>query len=698
MGFVSSPVNSDDESESTSNVERQRRNSSMSGLNEDVALEIMEPFEESIIFEQANVTQMDYDYNRRVHVSALFGNYPVCPSRPRTPLGIDDEKKLACWFISFIPFEVFQVEWSNIMIGEALWNIFKTNQEDGFTLWSSKNQNNTHSKWDSIEPNPRGLPTIVQFVYKHNPNMYMSWKSDWISQAFGEVVRNEGNKLSIAILLARFAWPNIITINGLSKQGNYDFYAFDGYGLNREAVTKTTLYTLLITKVVRYLEKMHQFLSSYIYCDKKPIIEKIDYIIKKIIGNTEPTVIPKLAAGFLDRNDFLTYRYPIDRIRFNNCVLQTTKSGIYIRTGFVEDFLTKGTKMDYPFFMDDYYNMHGKYHPIIDDWNEWFRKTFGTEDSLDEFMKIDFASYARAGNKEKLFRTFLGMGNNSKSMMVLCLSIAYGELCNSIPTSLFSGKAVSSGGALSELAEAEGSFLVLLSEPDSSEYMFGGRIKLFTSGGDPMYVRNIYESGRKVVFKFKIIIQSNYNLQVVQGGKAFDARVFAVPFTSTFDNYAPDDEQEQYTNRHFKVDRDFSDNLFKMAQAYWWMTVHKYYLLYLKAGTGPDKNTVTRARTSRYIRQNNIVLYFFDYAITLKRNSDGTFDENYKTNVSKLQETLKRFSSAKSVRSHLVPDNDLFACDFHFEAIRQGIPFEYEDESRTPMKVLYKGIECKNFI
>jgi phage/plasmid-associated DNA primase len=396
-------------------------------------------------------------------------------------------------------------------------------------------------------------------------------------------------------------------------------------------------------------------------------MDLIEKVVNVKIGDASRFVVRE-AAALLGVSNFCEARSSnMTKIRMRNCIIETTASEIYVRSGTPEDYVSISTNIDYPFNM--------KYESIeVRERETWCKQTFGS-DSLSEAMQVDMASFARGGNVEKLFRAWIGVvGNNSKSMHVECLGLAYGQYLKHIPTAALSGKASGQGAHTAELTRTEGAFIVIVSEPEANEYVHGGRVKGYTSGIDRLYIRGLYEDGREMAISWKLLLMSNHDIPIGQGGRALDDRMMISPFDSRWSYNPPSNGERQMTERHFKLDKSFSDKLHGMAQAYWFLTVNKYYNMYVKQGTGPRIHETILSRTTTFNRSNNLVLSFWDECVHFVRKDNGEPDLSFTVTCEQIYGPFKDFCRLRDIKQNHQLDIDLFSTSFFVEATDHSVP------------------------
>lgn len=187
------------------------------------------------------------------------------------------------------------------------------------------------------------------------------------------------------------------------------------------------------------------------------------------------------------------------------------------------------------------------------------RDIFPDDDIYRYFMRF-CGSLLIPGNRDKLFMVWSGTGDNGKSVLARLIELALGEYSIKLPTSLVTGKRGGSGAATPEMAIIEKRLIAFLQEPGYNERLHIGIVKELT-GNDSIYVRGLYEQGRNISIKAKIvyIVNSTDNLAVIE--KAVWNRIVVLPFLTHFTN-------KPRTSNERKKDLYLNDKLRKYAGSF----------------------------------------------------------------------------------------------------------------------------------
>ena len=111
--------------------------------------------------------------------------------------------------------------------------------------------------------------------------------------------------------------------------------------------------------------------------------------------------------------------------------------------------------------------------------------------------------------------------------------MCFGEYTCSIPVSLFTNKRGVSSAAAPELARTRGRRVAFISEPSHNETLNMGIVKELT-GGDPVYVRELYKNGSELTPSFLPILLCNVLPSVTDTSHGAWRRIITIDFKTTF--------------------------------------------------------------------------------------------------------------------------------------------------------------------
>eukprot|EP00850_Spirogloea_muscicola_P006495 SM000031S11504 [mRNA] locus=s31:2199:5463:+ [translate_table: standard] len=204
-------------------------------------------------------------------------------------------------------------------------------------------------------------------------------------------------------------------------------------------------------------------------------------------------------------------------------------------------------------------------------------KIFPRKDLLDFFM-LSCSTFLEGYNSNKVFYIWWGTGNNAKSLVQALVMRAFGDYCSTAPTSLITGKRTSSSNATPELCHVENKLVVFLQEPNPDERIKAGMIKEMT-GNDRMYTRQLFRSGKTMMFKAKVVIVCNNVMEIMGMDAALRRRIIVLPFVSTFlDNREYGTRQTKGTldDNSYTIDPSIERRLIKCSSAFMYLLCRIY--------------------------------------------------------------------------------------------------------------------------
>jgi phage/plasmid-associated DNA primase len=255
----------------------------------------------------------------------------------------------------------------------------------------------------------------------------------------------------------------------------------------------------------------------------------------------------------------------------SNCVLEVVNEEKVIpRPGKPEDFITKTSKIEYPFdYTEDSDNVKAVH--------EWFDQITCRNKELKHYMFKRLSSFLRGQNTEKLFDVWTSENNSGKSNLIKTLQYIFGSYAVNFPTNLLAGGNINSDSVNPELFQAVNTRAAIISEPDDRTELQGGpRVKSII-GGDRMFCRLLRDNNYS--FPFKTIMVSNRIPDVANVDKAIINKFTIFPFLGTYTNDAPDDIEEQFKLGKFKIDEHFDAKIPELAKGLLWLMV-QYYPIY----------------------------------------------------------------------------------------------------------------------
>jgi P4 family phage/plasmid primase-like protien len=225
------------------------------------------------------------------------------------------------------------------------------------------------------------------------------------------------------------------------------------------------------------------------------------------------------------------------------------------RRGHPEDHLTKCTNID---FINNVFD-EPKYRPIIDQINDFMGKLFPVPE-LCRYMWEHLASTLIGISPDQTWNIYIGEGQNGKSVLVKLMEYVLGEYKGVVPLSLLTDKRTKIGGTSPEVIGLQGLRYAVMQEPTKGERVNEGVMKQLVSGIDPIQARGLYMQNAVQFYpQFKLVLCSNYLMEIKSNDHGTWRRIRVVPFMSLFtDNPKEDDAMKPH---QYKIDRTIEERI-----------------------------------------------------------------------------------------------------------------------------------------
>lgn len=263
----------------------------------------------------------------------------------------------------------------------------------------------------------------------------------------------------------------------------------------------------------------------------------------------------------LDANPYL--------ICFKNGVVDF-KAKVF-RRGQPEDHLTKCTNIDY---VPDVFE-NDKHKPIIAEIEDFMQKLFPNVD-LTRYMWEHLASTLIGILPDQTWNIYIGEGQNGKSVLVKLMEYVLGEYKGTVPLSLLTDRRTKIGGTSPEVIGLQGLRYAVMQEPTKGERVNEGVMKQLVSGIDPIQARGLYMQNAISFYpQFKLILCSNYLMEIKSNDHGTWRRIRVVPFQSLFtDKPVDNDPLKPY---QFKIDRTIEERIRDWKEIFASMLVRKVF-------------------------------------------------------------------------------------------------------------------------
>lgn len=499
-------------------------------------------------------------------------NNVMAPKQPEEETNMDMAEKL----INFINTDRISNENYWLDIGRALYNCDPTENGRGFKLWVSFSMRGGRSfddciqYWDTFEiENAITVKTLAFFARKDNKKLYDQWH-----EAKYEPYLLKATSLTETDMALAIYWVYWLDFScSEAKRELWYIYLSNNHRwvpcddkIELSAKLSSDFRAIFERLRTKKSIEAERTTDEHVKSKNNELINKINKVVIKLKNGTFKNKIIKEARNYFKDDNFARYmNMNPNYMGVLNGVIETCSNEAIFREGKPEDYISICSMV--------------RYHPEyswksanVKEVMKWMSQCF-TDPSLCEYFWRLFASFLRSGNLEKIFPCLVGEGDNSKSMVKKILEIVFGAYCFTFTTDVFMSR--TAARANQQKALARYCKIVFGQEPDSDSTFKNGIIKELT-GLDRIYGSLLYDNGGNFEVLFVLILITN-TLPLIPGAdKAIISRFRAIPFLSRWSIDAPKDEEQQFKQKLFPVDRQFSKRLPGLAPAMLWILVQKY--------------------------------------------------------------------------------------------------------------------------
>ena len=559
--------------------------------------------------------------------------------------------------LPFLTVQQKQQYWK--VVGKALLNCVPS-LDTAFELWHlwlgedspcSKDQLQGIMSEDGFRDRRYTIKTVGYLARAGNSDEYGKWHRTWYGEAAEEA---SGTKHSdVADFIYRLYWLDYLNTDG-TMSGFMEFRGSKwepdvrGVGLigrlsafsSGLSTTETPLrvFELQRSLLARKIEESTD--RNFRECGELKLKRYTNIIDKLKSYPFRTTVVKDCIGKFFHRDYFQLVDADHSMLGVQNGVLSFDDKA-HFRSVLPEDFVLKLCPVKY-----DEKLTWG--HPIVEMLMYWFKQCF-TDAELREHFLLRIASCLVGGNRHKLFDIWNGGGDNSKSMIKKLVDATFGPYSIDLPITVLTGKKGNSGAASPELAQAAHARFAFFAEPDDTEQISGGQLKLLT-GGDGFFARFLHQNGGSIENTIQVFLMCNKIPPVPSGGQAVKNRLESIPFLSTWvqPDKAPKTENERFAQRIFPKDPFWEKRIPKLAPAFLWILFQKF-PEYMRVGLSTPK--IVEEHTLRYWQENSIYAAFAKDALIKTANEAFVVDR-----MSMLKAFRRYFWSLSKGTGKSVPD------------------------------------------
>jgi P4 family phage/plasmid primase-like protien len=515
------------------------------------------------------------------------------------------------------------LEW--MTVGWVLYNMSE-GCEEGLGMWlkfskrcgEKYDETRCVYEWDRMVKTDMSLGTLRYYASIDSPEQYKEFKKEQTDRHIQESLGGAHNDVA-KILHSEYG--NDFVCASISKkiwyQFNGDFWEEVEEGIFlREKISSEI--------VAKYKEQIVKLFSNKGSEDDNANSEKGKKLMKVIkdlkSAPFKDNVMREAREVFYDKRFREKLNINPNLIAFKNGVYDLANN--IFRRGRPEDFVSKCIPISYKIFSDD--------DKKVQDVREIFVKIFADK-SINTYFWDTASEIFQGGNFRKIVQFWTGEGDNGKSITQMFFEKMLGQFSVILPTTLFTSKKNSSGGALAELARCgDGVRAAFMDELDEDEAINCGIFKR-VSGNDSYYARDLFEKGKEtkeIKPLFKVFCICNKLPRFLKGGdKATWNRVRVLPFESTFckeDNPAPNTYEEQLQQKRFPIDRNLEHKIPDLVEAFAWLLLE--HRKKPKIMIDPEK---VSSATLKYRQRNDVYRQFIGECIVQDPKSKLSLIELY---------------------------------------------------------------------
>lgn len=482
--------------------------------------------------------------------------------------------------------EYYKHDWK--AIGKSIHTIYN-GQLQGLQIWKEltvdiEMKYECDFFYDNFSKESLDIRTIRHYANVDNNNAYNAWnRSIYFSKIEKALSLQEIDFIEFAI--------QILCIKFVYDRNDNTWYYFDGNRLRRDPgccvlidhlrpVSDTVGNDMIMKAIYDYQDEYNALSRNdktrYGKSNYDGTKKQIDALIRSMSGvRFLKKIVTALEIYMYDDNLYTKIDINPDLMACENCILECIDKRIITREGKMQDYVTKSTNIYFPhgFTLDT---------PKVKYMFKYYGQVHTDHELCHFFLKMK-GSLMRGGNAEKYFWNFIGKSNGSKSQVIKFMQASLGDYCVIVKNGSFTLNInANNGGPDPELERGRNAHAWILAETDRSEKWHAGHIKKHTSGDD-YNNRTLNKEGGLRKALHQLIAMSNIDLDCPGADEAYYARYIKIPFYSKFVDNAPADEIEQYRQRRFPIDLDFSNKISVYAQADLYISFY-YYSIYMNEG------------------------------------------------------------------------------------------------------------------
>lgn len=408
--------------------------------------------------------------------------------------------------------------------------------------------------------------TMAWYASIDNPTRYAAWHKAWCTEKMKDAATMPSN-VPIADAFYRTYWLEFV-FDPIERI----WYRFEDHGWRQDYSKKIEL--CLRENFLKKFTALDIDLGRAIHAGAGNVdeISKIKAGCEKVRGilldQRSLKNILEAAKPLFSREDLSdTMNSNVSYLRFPNGVIEAIPKSIFFRPGKPEDWISIMARYHFP--TDLTWDS-----PDVKFILDWLLKAYQVVEKRDYVIRF-FSSCLRGGNLEKLVVFFLGeSGDNSKSMIIMLLEAAFGDMVQKCSPALLKDANNDAGKPTPALIALAMKRLGIFDE--SGKSVNANDVKKL-SGGDKLPMRGLFKSqGKSREVSAKLLMVGNKVGEMLDRDQAGMNRMVYITHNSRWSSKAPKDPEEQREKHHYPVDRNFREKIPAYAPAFMWILFQTY--------------------------------------------------------------------------------------------------------------------------
>lgn len=565
-------------------------------------------------------------------------------------------------------------------VGWTLFNIGQGNDE-ALQMWIEFSQRSSkyaegqcEELWYKMKLRDKTIGSLLAMARSDDPLRYKNWKMLNVNHLIYEALRTQkdgkfkANEYKVALIIKCLYSDKFVCIN--AKQNIwYEFKNHRWFKMDNGV----ELEKLFATEVVDYLDVYREN-----RCNEQRKIDKETPEYKALEEEIKRVCTLKLSlweCAFQSKVMTMSkkeFHQPSYYDKFNtNKLLWCCDNGVIdlenllFREGRPDDYITMSCKKNYHKYSYDDDDVKDLQHQL--------RKIY-VDDVIRNYALDLFASCLEGGNINKVFAIHTGQGDNGKSIIFKLLEKTGGDYVFKYSQGVLTNRDTPSQGPRADLMKSKNKRIAVVDEITNKQTINVSVLKLIT-GSDTMPARGMWkEDEEDLETTATLHLPCNDKPKIDARDAAVWNRNVIIDYQSVFikpedfkkRGSVPSSEAEQFKQKRFKADKNFSNKLDELAPVFLWLLFERY-KNYKKTGlVAPD---CVINSTKQYREENDPYIQFISDKLEktdnpedklkiadLKTEFSSWYTENYpgsqfgKTNIQIIKTEFTRSLGAPELK------------------------------------------------